>query len=596
MRLCQILLLVLLFPAAARADVGQDLALWEAQRSNPSPNGGAVAYLAQTHPDWPGLTAMAGKVEANRAYGGLDAAGIAALFKARRPSTADGMAAYIKALGNSPQARSELKDIWRTELLNKDTQRMVLERFGAMLDQQDHQARLDLLLDNDYPLQATEMALAAGGNATSYALTRIGIKKGEIKSTGQIPSAFKNDARVLGEFLRFAADKDDVSGGMSIARAMNAVPANAAAYQWKARHRLAREALEQGRKQDAYFLVSTAGTSKGAELAESEFLAGFIALRMLNNPRQAIQHFNKMYQGVESVISKSRAAYWAGRSASAAGDQQLARQWFQAASRYPTTFFGQRAYAAMEQPMSRNVLNAHYQAGSDKFGAQESLLSGASYFYQKRNEEAARAFLLAGANKAGSASDYNKLYDVARRYNDRHIAVKIARKQGVTGLTPPMSGFPELRGEEREQARAGGMTNMALVAGIVRQESEFDTMALSPAGAQGMMQLMPATARETARKMGISHQQDWLRDKPQHNIRLGSAYLAQLLQRYNGSPVLAIAAYNAGPGRVAQWLERFGDPRTNEVATEDWIELIPISETRNYIQRVQEGEMVYRQL
>ncbi len=596
MRFCQIFFVFLLFPLMALAGVPQDLATWEAQRDSANPSAEVVAGLAQRHPDWPGLAAMTAKIEDQRSFYGLSPAAITALFMQRRPRTADALSAYITSLGNSPEAVKEMKDIWRTELLNPAAQSRVMERFRLMLDHQDHQARLDMLLDNNYPVQATEMAMIVGGDATSYALTRIAIQKGEITSPNNVPQAFRRDARVLGEFMRFAGEAENVDNGVSLAKTMGPVPGDSAAYQWKARHRLAREALEQGRAQDAYLLASTSGVKKGSEFAESKFLSGFIALRILNNPREAIQHFGEMYQGVESVISKSRAAYWAGRSAAQIGDQQLAGQWFKTAAQYPTTYFGQRAYSALQQNYSRSILNATYQSGFDKLTAQDSILAGASYFYQKRNEQAARAFLLAGAEKAGSVSDFNKLYDMAKRYNDRHIAVKIARKQGVAGLTPAISGFPTLSADEREQARVGGMTNMALVAGIVRQESEFDTNAMSPAGAQGMMQLMPGTAKETARKQNISHQVDWLRDKPHHNIRLGSAYLARLLNQFNGSPVLAIAAYNAGPGRVNEWLRRFGDPRTNQVSTEDWIELIPISETRNYIQRVQEGEMVYRQL
>lgn len=592
MRLCQLFFVFLLFPVIAKASVTSDLAMWEQMRNSDSPSAQNVAMLAQRYPDWPGLAGMVAKIEEQKTYANLPAASIAALFTQRRPRTESGMTAYLQALPEA-QARAKLASLWREDELDSRLQKMILDRFSGLLSQEDNVARLDMLLDGGNPVLATQLALRMGNVATQYTLTRIGIAKGEITSPQSLSAAYRADGRIMGEFLRKAAAREDVNAGVQIVQQMGALSAANAESLWRARHILARSALEQKRIEDAYRLANDEHLHSGKEFAESQFLSGFIALKFKREAQKALTHFMAMHQNVDSVISKSRAAYWAGRAAQALGDKAAAQRWFSAASVYPTTFFGQKSLAALGQNFSRSAVVNAPPSGITRLVDADGLLAGVRYFYEKRDESAARQFLMAAADKAGGTADFNSLYAAAERYGDRNIEVKIARKQGVAGFAPPLAGFPRLNGDEREQARMGGVSNMALVAAIVRQESEFDPMAQSGAGARGMMQLMPRTASETARKQGLAHHVDWLQTKPHHNIRLGSTYLASLLERFNGSHVLAIAAYNAGPSRVKQWIDRFGDPRTDQIATEDWIELIPVGETRNYIQRVQEGEAVY---
>ncbi len=364
---------------------------------------------------------------------------------------------------------------------------------------------------------------------------------------------------------------------------------------WHSIHLQAREALEEGHYQRAYNLVSNTPYKDGTDFSEAEFLAGFIALQFLNNSKQALVHFERLHGGVNSVISKSRGAYWSARAAKAFGDQGRAAQWYNVARAYPVTFFGQKAFEETNASYNRGAILRSNAQKSNALRVGDTRFAAANYLYQINEIPYARVFLISLARDAQSNSDFDQAYAIAKRNNDRTALTKIARKEGVAGISPSLDGYPMLTQNEQSQiARAGMGSRRALVHAIVRQESEFDQYAQSHANARGMMQLLPSTATTVARRLGVGHDTSMLKDNPQHNILLGSAYLKSLIDRYNGSTILAVAAYNAGPGRVDEWLGRFGDPRTNAVKTENWIELIPFSETRNYIQRVTEGEAIYK--
>lgn len=595
MRFCQIILAVWLWTAPAFAGLlTDDFQLWEAQQRSAQPSAAAVAGLAARHPAWPGLTALTEKVETQKSYAGLDNNALISLFTQRAPSTADGVIAYVTALGATSQAETELKVLWRTAKLDSEAQDRIVREFGARLTMEDHDARLDMLLDNDRVTQAENMARHLSARAQDYVSVRAKILRGEIKNIGSVPAQYRDRPQILADFAKAYAKDDNDAAGMNALRNIGPMTETMGDELWRARHIIARNELEAGHAQNAYALLSQSGLKRGENFASAEFMSGFVALKFMNNPKAALQHFYAMYTGVTGAISKARAAYWMGRCAEALNDRAATLAWYQKAANYPTTYFGQAALKRLGGSVTRSVLAEHAAAAGQ--GADAEMVEGARYFYGRGLPGYARQFLMAAARSTTSAGVYETLSDMALANSDRAGLVKLAREVGKQGVPPSRSGFPFMTGAEREQAKAGGMRNMALVHAIIRQESEFDDQAMSGAGARGLMQLMPATARHVAGKEGIRHDVSWLTGKPGHNIRLGSAYLDSLLQKYNGSKVLAIAAYNAGPGRVAQWIARFGDPRTDQVAVEDWIELIPVAETRNYIQRVLEGEAVYAAL
>lgn len=594
MRLSHILLIAvfILTPGMASAALEQDANAWAAQQEASHPSQSVTADLARRHPDWPGIASLVAKLEARMDYNSLSPADVKAMFTQRRPRMPASIDAYMNALGDTPQARSELNAIWREEPLDTATQNTVLSRYASWLMNDAHIARIDMLLDRERLSQAGALAQRLGGEMQAWTLLRVAVLKGEIKSVAMLPGNYKRDPNILADFAKAAAKRDSVSEGASYLQQIGKPPPALAEELWDSRHRLAREALQRGQHQTAYGLAAGSGLQEGADFAAAEFLAGYIALKNLNNPRGALDHFMRMHANVTGAVSKSRAAYWAGRSAQALGDASQTQRWYMEASRYPTTYFGQEAYQALNRSLSRSAVD-QAAGGTPALSAADSRLNAAKYFYRQGRTDYARQFLLAAMSSARSSADYKIVNQVAKQNNDRTAQVKLAREAGKLGYQADSGGYPRMTNSEVQRAQEAGMRNIPLVHAIIRQESEFDAQALSSAGARGLMQLMPATARHVAQRNGLHHDASWLTGRPDHNVHLGSSYLASLLDRYSGSKVLAIAAYNAGPGRVSEWLGRFGDPRTNQIQTEDWIELIPIYETRNYIQRVLESEAVY---
>jgi soluble lytic murein transglycosylase len=295
-----------------------------------------------------------------------------------------------------------------------------------------------------------------------------------------------------------------------------------------------------------------------------------------------------MYAKVETSISKARASYWAGRALEAIGKTDESKIWFYQATTYPHTYYGQ--IALKHQKMTAPKLIPVQASQMDHNSVTSSdLVQVSVLLHQAGYETLSAKFINAKLETIKSDGEYQAFATYLKRIGDTSGAYRVAKRASWKNIFLGETSYPSLMKWVEDIN-----IDPALAHAIIRQESQFDSSAKSPAGALGLMQLMPATAREVAKKGGWEHQTTWLTSRPDHNILLGSAYLNELLKRFNGSYPLAIAAYNAGPTRVNGWLKAFGDPRNGDVNWIDWLELIPISETRNYVQRVTEGIVTYR--
>ena len=362
---------------------------------------------------------------------------------------------------------------------------------------------------------------------------------------------------------------------------------------WDERNLLARRMLRAGDPAAAYALASGHHQTGDAAI-DAEFLSGWIALRRLDRPAAAAQHFHALAGLSHAAITQGRAQYWIARAAAAQGDAAGAQAAYAQAAAWPTTFYGQLAARALgddDAALATRFLAAQDPAWTvDQAAAFTSreLARAAVLLVAWGEPRRARAFLQRLDETAPDAAERALAAHMALGLGMPDQAVAIARRAGRDGLMLPGAGWPI--GVEP----LAGTVEPAVTLGLIRQESGFDVEAASPAGARGLMQLMPATAASVARRLNEPTNLAALTADAGYNMRLGTAYLQGVLDQFGGALPLAAAAYNAGPSRVQDWIAGYGDPLTGAVGMLDWMELIPFNETRNYVQRVIENVVIYR--
>jgi len=357
------------------------------------------------------------------------------------------------------------------------------------------------------------------------------------------------------------------------------------------RRRLARRAAREGRARLSYKLASQHHLTQadGYSYADSEWISGWIALRKLNDAGTALIHFQRFTAAVETPISLARGGYWTGRALEALGRPDEARAQFAAAANYPTAFYGQLAATRVGQPADPSLAARDLPDWRTSPALRgDDVRMAVMLHYAGENRLAFAAFSQLGRTMQGAAA-VGALGDLALELGQPHYAVRIGKHAARRGMLLYPAYYPL-------HALAGYASEIepALAMAIARQETELNPTAISPAGARGLMQLMPATAKKVAGWIGEPYSKPRLTQDWQYNARLGQRYLKRRIDQFGGSYVLAAAAYNAGAGRVDQWIGRFGDPRLPGTDMIDWMESIPFDETRNYVQRVMEALYVYR--
>lgn len=555
-----------------------------------------LTRFIRQNPDWPGIPGL--KAKAERAMPeSLSNAEVLAWYTDFPPNSAKGVDRYAAALigsGRTTEAKKFLADWWASTTLSRDDQRMIFRQYNAYLDRHAHFRRFDTMLLRGEYTNAKAVAEVLGPGYPELAEARIALAKdaGNVDTLiMRVPKNLQRDAGFLYERLKWRRKNDMDVAAMEILN--NPPPVKEIQNPkewWKERHIIIRRLLEKKMYKSAYLLASKHGHLDGFEYAEAEWLSGWLALRFLHKPTEAYQHFEAMYKSVSTPVSKARGAYWAGRAAADFKDQARATAWYKDAAQYQTVFYGQLAGQALGVDYGLPHAAPPTLTGADEQAFKSDELIQAAQIFRKagQNRDATR-FLKAFVERDESAKAYRFAAELAVAMGSLNDAVRISKDATSKGLFLTAQSYPIITDK-----LSGINLEWALVHAIIRQESMFDYDAQSPAGALGLMQLMPATAKETAKKIGIAHQNSWLTTNPNHNIRLGSAYLSRLIERFDGSYPMAIAGYNAGPGRIGGWVETFGDPRRGQIDLVDWIELIPIYETRNYVQRVMENLYVYR--
>jgi soluble lytic murein transglycosylase len=589
-------LIGLLFCSAAHADDPATLLeQWQRLRDTdaPTPSFSEAYRFLVEHPGWPDEKILRIRAEAAALSSSPDPMTMRKFCSNPGPISGRGMYACLRAQAGDPDIRRTwLHKGWIQGDFNEAEERLILSEYGSQLGTNDHVARIDRLLYEKKATPAKRMLPLTPASRRLVFKTRIALTEKDRDAKRimrSLSNAERNDIGILYIQASAALEAKKLDSLLSLVKN---IPANAPYPEqwWPLRHTAIREAIANKHFAIALAILNKQGDLTGEAMAEALWLKGWITLEFSRDATSAYKDFRTLYTQVGTPVSRARAAYWAGRAASKNGNAEIARDWWIKAALNPTVFYGQMAHLALHpnqplelpaQPEPSKSLKQAYENEEITQMLRHLASSGNAKLFDRfiqyiaaTEEDPKRLAML--AKLAG------ELGGVAREVKVAKLAL---RKQTVL----IESGWPRL---ELPQTLS---IEPALAMAITRQESEFDPYARSGADARGLMQLLPATARHVADKNGLPYTDSSL-DDPAQNIVLGTTYLGQIIRGWDGSYILGIASYNAGPGSVRRWITAMGNPPKNVPDAINWIESIPFGETRNYVMRVLENTQVYRTL
>ncbi len=582
--------------------VARKLVEWVLLRSdNNTSDYSRYAAFINANPSWPSIGLLRRRAEAMVWQEQPEPAFVRAIFAKEPPLSAKGhlaLARALLALGDQAGAQAQVRGTWRNEALSMDLEDQVLDMFKDLLTPADHKARMDMRFyveDVDAGLRA---ASRAGPTAQAIAKAWAAVIRKAPNAQALLEAVPAEAGRDLGytfaraQWLRhedYAAQAAELV--LSVSR--DAAQSINVDQWWEERRLLARKLLDLGDAQTAYRIARDAAPPIKEQFRwEQPFTAGWIALRFLDDPATAMAHFAKVAQGSSSPTTLARAGYWQGRAAEAMGRKEEARGYYEAAARHGTAYYGQLARARLGY--QDIVLRAPPPLSPERRAAiaQLDVVRAAELLYAVGERDLVVPFAADLGERSTDIAALAELGEIAGRNNDARCMLLIgkaalARGYSLDHYAFPTIGIPDYRA-------IGPAVDTSVVYSIARQESAFYQGDVSTAKAMGLMQVTPEAGRETAKKFGATYDLKRLSSDSVYNVQMGAAELGDLLEGYRGSYILTFAGYNAGRGRVRDWISRYGDPRDAKVDPVDWVERIPFSETRNYVERVLENLQVYR--
>lgn len=578
----------------------KDLLRWVRSARDPNVPTDWLTYVVHDLSDWPRMVSIQAKAEARLFDEPLSARRTLEWFNNKEPVSGEGRAALARALyqtGDRAQGDRWLKAAWRDARLTRNVQRDLFQEYRSRLSAEDHAARADHLIwlgtrhfskarallshmsRDDRAVMEARMQLASNGRGITAAVNAI-------------PANRVNDAAFLYERARWRRKRRSLDYALPVHLQISSAPTTDRGKErmWSEKKLMAYWLMGDQRWAEAYRMTQFSGASTGPAFFEPEFLGGWLALTKLGQPALALERFQRLESGVTTPISLARAHYWQGRAMEAMRDARR-DQAYAAAAKYPNTYYGQLATKRLQGEIARLTLppqiispQARQRFESDPRVKALRLLGEAG------EERFFSTFSYALDDVLPSLDELALLSQVSADYSMMRPSIRAAKQAGRFQSMLTESGYPIVAPIEA----LGPQFDIPFVYAIARQESEFAANAISSASAYGIMQMINATAAATARRHRIPYDRDRLITDKDYGVRMGALHLHDLLEDFDGSYIMAAVAYNAGPRRVSQWIERNGDPRTGEIDPIDWVEKIPFSETRNYVQRVLENTQVYR--
>ncbi|MEY9157352.1 lytic transglycosylase domain-containing protein [Bradyrhizobium japonicum] len=576
--------------------VARKLAEWIILRSED--NGATVeryrAFLS-ANPSWPSQTFLRRRLEAAMWDDRRDDSVAWSWFENESPVSAKGrftLAKSMLARGDRANAERLVREAWRSDPMSEETENNALDQFGALVTPGDQKARMDTLLYGSENEAALRAAKRLGAGYVALAKARIASVKKAPNARAlldAVPRELHNDPGFIFSKIQLLRREEKFA---EAAQLMLSAPKDPNRLYnldewWIERRLLARKMIDTEEFRSAYLIARDAALpSRDIYKTEQEFTAGWIALRFLNDPAAATQHFARIGVGSVNPTTLARAGYWQGRAAEAAGRQQEARNAYARAAEQSTSYYGQLARAKLGLPQIE--LNSQPRGR----GAERLEIVRAAHLLYELDEREMAIPVLADMGENGDPEALAGLGELTQRYSDARGMLLLGKAALNRGLpfdfyAYPVNGIPQF-------TPIGPEVERSIVYAIARQESAFNPSVVSPAQAYGLMQVTPDAARYVCKRHGATYDLGRLKNDSVYNATLGSAELGGLLEDYRGSYIMTFAAYNAGRGSVKKWVDRYGDPRDPKVDAVDWVELIPFSETRNYVQRIMENLQVYR--
>jgi soluble lytic murein transglycosylase len=581
---------------------GQKLVEWLILRhSDSEASFGRYAAFIADNPKWPSMGLLRRRAEVRLWQERSDAATVRG-FTGGQPTSAKGRFALARVLlaeGDRDGGERQVREAWRSEELSEHVEADALDAFRAILTREDHRARMDKRIGAKDLSGAMRAARRLGDDDLSIVKACAAVTANTTKALDLLDAVPTEARQDLGYTLcrihwMMRHDRFADATHLMLAAAPETMAFQDTDEWWRERRVLARKLLDLGEFQTAYQVVRNAALPANENYrAEFHFLPGWIALRYLNDPATARTHFAHIDDGSANPIVLARANYWRGRAAEAAGENEKMRADYEAAAYHGTAYYGQlaRARLGLERIELRPPPQPDPGHGSQLL---DELVRAADMLYTLGERDVVLNFVTDFAEQSvdSDVAALVALGDLAGRRNDARAMLQIGKTALARGLALdpyafPMIGIPQ-------HSPIGQQIDRSVIYSVARTESAFDQGDKSPANAVGLMQVTPEAGRDTAKRFGVTY--DWKRmvSDPVYNTQMGAAELSALLREYNGSHIMTFAGYNAGRGRVQQWVKQYGDPRDPNVDAIDWVERIPLAETRNYVQRVMENLQVYR--
>ena len=557
-----------------------------------------AAFIA-ANPEWPSVALLRRRAEARLWQARSDAATVRS-FIGDRPASAKGKLALARVLlaeGDRDGAARLARDAWRSDELSERLETEALETFRDLLNRDDHRARIDRRIGAKDLAGARRAAQRLGGDELAIVKACAAVRGKANKAMNALDEVAVEARQNLGYTLcriqwMLAKDRIDDAARLMVAASPETMALQDTDQWWRERRSLARKLLDQGKFQTAYDVIRPAAAPANEYYrADVHFMCGWIALRYLDNPKTAATHFAHIDNGATNPIVLARANYWRGRAAEALGQADATRASYEAAARYPTAYYGQLARARLGRDQIELRAPSPVLASADA-SATDERVRAAEMLYEIGERDVVLYFAADLGEQSSDVALLEALGELTGRRNDARAMLQVGKPSLGRGLPLDHYAFPTIGIPPHRQLAPE--IEHSMVYSVARTESAFDQRDKSAANAVGLMQVTPEAGRDTAKRFKFSYDWDRMVSDPVYNTQMGAAELSALLTEYKGSHIMTFAGYNAGRGRVRDWVKAYGDPRDPKVDPVDWVERIPFSETRNYVQRVIENLAVYR--